>query len=222
MAESKFSLDIIRAYNAEDYDQLEQIVQSKKQTERQACLDCMLKWSCTEKKPKLVKWLLNHGANPDKKTDTGETCLRMAVIDNEKYPCDSQTKIEIVQTLVDAGAEVDEQNSNGETVAHAVVQCCVSECYTLLHLLLETEIDLFIQNHEHITSIDYLLEKQDDIEYLPVFELLFEDIRQWYPEYVSQFITICEQLRYKKQIEVLKRYPKTVELLIHLCFIVSV
>ena len=93
---------------------------------------------------KIIKLLLNSGADINKKNNAGNTALFWASYENYK---------EIVELLLNAGADIDKQNKEGNT---ALISSSVKDNRKIIELLLDYGADEFILDEDNKSFYDYL------------------------------------------------------------------
>ena len=97
----------------------------------------------------IVKFLLDKGADIEKKTRTGSIALHRA---------SREGQIELVKLLLDKGANINAQNKDEESSLHIAV---FYKRYEVVDLLLERGADKTLKNFENKSALD-LAEQIDD------------------------------------------------------------
>ncbi|MFZ4779476.1 MAG: ankyrin repeat domain-containing protein [Terrimicrobiaceae bacterium] len=77
-----------------------------------------LHFACFNKNKPLVKKLLDKSANREADDSEGRTPLNCVLLSVIEKPCKEESMIEIIQTLIDAGADVNSRAKNGWTAMH--------------------------------------------------------------------------------------------------------
>lgn len=112
---------------------------------------------------KLIKFLLDHGANPNIKNFNEISPLHIT--------CNITNPIEIMRLLLQHGANVNEQNYNGDTPLHIItINANNKKCFECMKLLIDYGADLDIK---------------DDSGYVPLDSILDENLRKAVEEYTD-------------------------------------
>ena len=136
-------------------------------------------------KPKLLKWLLQNGIDPNSRTKSGDTVLHLAIevnssnclkeLLNKKADTELRDYIEEVtpllkailagddtsiEILINAGANIQCKDKEGNTGLHLAIDI---QKMSIIDLLLDNGVDITIENNDGYTPLHFACKRADSV-----------------------------------------------------------